>query len=379
MPERLSMTPISYMTDVVFAVGAVLELPAVLERHGISRPFIVTDHGVVAAGVSKAVFNVIGRAPVFDGTPANPTEEAVSWAISAFKAASANGIIALGGGSVIDLAKALALLATHPGSLSDYVAIANGGQRITSAVAPLIAVPTTSGSGSEVGRAALIVTNQRRKLALISPHLLPRCSICDPELTASMPPLLTAGSGMDAIAHCIETLLSPRFNPPAEAIALDGLRRAFLNIERAMQCPSDMQARSEMMMASLEGGLCFQKGLGAVHALSHALGALENPILHHGTVNGILLPAVLRFNADASPEKYVRIRSALQLPERSDLADLLSDLQRKLRLPIRLGELGVDRQMLPLLASVAMHDLSHATNPRSVTQEDYFELLSDSF
>jgi alcohol dehydrogenase class IV len=269
------MTPISYMTDAVFGVGTVRELPGILERFRISSPFIVTDRGVVAAGLSKAVTHHIGDAPMFDETPANPTEKAVGLAISAFKAASADGIIALGGGSVIDLAKALALLATHPGSLSDYVAVANGGERITSAVAPLVAIPTTSGSGSEVGRAALIVTNERRKLALISPHLLPRCAICDPELTVSMPPSLTAGSGMDAIAHCIETLLSPRFNPPAEAIALDGLRRAFLNIDRAMQCPSDMQARSEMMMASLEGGLCFQKGLGVVHALSHALGTTQ--------------------------------------------------------------------------------------------------------
>jgi hypothetical protein len=367
------------MTDVVFAVGAVRELRSVLDRHRIARPFMITDRGVVAVGLTEVVTDVIGRAPMFDQTPPNPTEEAVLRAVSAYKTASADGIIALGGGSVIDLAKAVALLATHPGSLSDYVAIADGGERITGAVAPVIAVPTTSGSGSEVGRAALIVTSGRRKLAIISPRLLPRCAVCDPALTASMPPMLTAGTGMDAIAHCIETLLSPKFNPPAEAIALDGLQRAFFNIERAARHPSDMQARSEMMMASLEGGLCFQKGLGAVHALSHALGALEVPVLHHGTVNGILLPAVLRFNEDACPEKYARIRSTLQLPERNDVADVILELQRKLGLPIRLGELGVDRQSLPLLATEALRDLSHATNPRILTQGDYLRLLRDSF
>jgi alcohol dehydrogenase class IV len=269
-------------------------------------------------------------------------------------------------------------MAAHPGALPDYAAIVNGGERITNAVAPVIAIPTTSGSGSEVGRAALIVTKDRRKLAIISPHLLPRCAICDPGLTVSMPPMLTAGTGMDAIAHCIETLLSPRFNPPAEAIALDGLQRGFFNIERAVQCPSDMQARAEMMMASLEGGLCFQKGLGAVHALSHALGALETPVLHHGTLNGILLPAIVRFNEPVCSEKYARIRSALRLANERDLADVLKQLQRRIGLPTGLGELGVDRDILPRLARAAMQDLSHATNPRTAAEQDYFSLLSES-
>jgi alcohol dehydrogenase class IV len=373
------MATISYMTDVVFAVGAVGELKTLVTRHGIARPLIVTDVGVIAAGLIDPLLTGLGRCPVFDQTPANPTEEAVERAVSIFKAASADGIIAVGGGSVIDLAKAVALMATHPGALPDYAAIVNGGERITGAVAPLIAVPSTSGSGSEVGRAALIVTKDRRKLAIISRHLLPRCAVCDPALTISMPPMLTAGTGMDAIAHCIETLLSPRFNPPSEAIALDGLARAFFNIERAMRTPADIQARSEMMMAALEGGLCFQKGLGAVHALSHALGALQAPVLHHGTLNGILLPAVLRFNEAVCANKYARIRSALGLSRGEDLAGAMTDLQQKAGLPTRLRDLGVTRESLPKLAGQAMHDLSHATNPRTATVDDYLQLLVDSF
>jgi alcohol dehydrogenase class IV len=373
------MTPISYMTDVLFAAGALHELPAVLQRYRIARPFIVTDRGVVAAGLVRLVSGAIDRAPMFDDTPANPTEQAVEAAVAAFKAASADGIVALGGGSVIDLAKAVALMATHPGALPDHAVIANGGERITAAVAPVIAVPTTSGSGSEVGRASLIVTKDRRKLAFISPHLLPRCAICDPALTMSMPPMLTAGTGMDAVAHCIETLLSPRFNPPAEAIAIDGLQRGFFNIERAVAHPSDIGARAEMMMASLEGGLCFQKGLGAVHALSHALGALETSVLHHGTLNGILLPAVLRFNESVCAEKYARIRSALGLPDRADIAEAMAVLQHRIGLPARLGELGVGRKSLPHLAAAAMRDLSHATNPRTASEDDYLQLLNDSF
>jgi 4-hydroxybutyrate dehydrogenase len=373
------MTIISYMTDVLFDTGAIRELPCLAARHQIRRPFIITDEGVAAAGLSTVATAGLGHCPIFDATPPNPTETAVELAVAAFKGASADGIIAVGGGSVIDLAKAVALAATHPGPLPDYAAIANGTERITRAVAPVVAVPTTSGSGSEVGRAALIVLRDRRKVAFISPYLLPRCAICDPALTISMPHSLTAGSGMDAIAHCIETLLSPRINPPAEAIAIDGLQRAFSNIERAIQLPSDTLARSEMMMASLEGGLCFQKGLGAVHALSHALCALDAPALHHGTVNGVLLPAVVRFNEMVCAQKYGRIRSALHLAPELDLADRLAEMQRSVGLPTRLRDLGVKHESLQHVAREAMHDLSHLTNPRSANEDDYLRILNESF
>jgi 4-hydroxybutyrate dehydrogenase len=372
------MTVISYMTDVLFDVGAISELPSVIARHAISRPLIVTDKGVAAAGIVEKVTSGLVKCPIFDATPPNPTEVAVEVAAATFKAASADGIIAIGGGSVIDLAKAIALAATHSGRLADYAAIAGGTERITSAVASVIAVPTTSGSGSEVGRASLIVLRDRRKVAFISPHLLPAYAICDPALTVSMPPSLTAGSGMDAIAHCIETFLSPRLNPPADAIALDGLQRAVSHIERAVQVPSDMLARSEMMMAALQGGLCFQKGLGAVHALSHALCA-EAPHLHHGTLNGVLLPAVLRFNEVMCLEKCSRIRSALRLTAEADLVDALGKLQRRLGLPVRLRDLGAKREILPNVARGAMQDLSHSTNPRSLGAADYMRILEESF
>ncbi len=190
----------------------------------------------------------------------------------------------------------MALLATHPGPLANYAAILGGVPKITAATAPVVAIPTTAGTGSEVGRAALITLSDGRKLGFISPHLIPKAAICDPELTLGLPPRLTAATGMDAVTHCVETYLSPRFNPPAEAIALDGLARAVGSIERAVADGTDRTARQELMMAALEGGLTFQKGLGAVHALSHPLGGLKEPSLHHGTLNAVLLPAVLRFN-----------------------------------------------------------------------------------
>ena len=372
------MTFISYMTDVVFDVGAIGEIPSVVARHRMGRPFIVTDRGIAAAGLIEMATAALGHCPTFDATPPNPTESAVELAAVAFKDASADGIIAIGGGSVIDLAKAVALSATHSGFLADYAVVSRGAERITAGVAPDNAVPTTSGSGSEVGRASLIVLRDRRKVAIISAHLLPRCAICDPALTASMPPSLTAGTGMDAIAHCIEAFLSPRINPPADAIALDGLERAVSTIERAVAAPSDMIARSEMMMAALEGGLCFQKGLGAVHALSHALCA-EAPLLHHGTLNSILLPAVLRFNETMCLDKYDRIRSALRLASRVDLADAVAKLQGSLGLPARLRDLGVNRECFANVAHGAMHDLSHATNPRTTSEDDYVRILEESF
>ena len=372
------MNIISYMTDVLFEIGAISELSSVVARHGIRRPWIVTDQGVAAAGLIEKTTSGLGRCPIFDATPSNPTQAAVELGAAAFNASSADGIVAVGGGSVIDLAKAVALAATHSGPLTDYAAIAGGEERITAAVAPVVAVPTTSGSGSEVGRASLIVLRDRRKVAIISRYLLPRCAICDPALTMSMPPSLTAGSGMDAIAHCIETFLSPRVNPPAEAIALDGLERAVSHIERAIRVSSDTFARSQMMMAALEGGLCFQKGLGAVHALSHALCA-DAPLLHHGTLNGILLPAVLRFNETACLQKYDRIRSALRLGAEADLADALAKMHRSLGLPARLQDLGVKRETFPNVTRGAMHDLSHATNPRTASEEEYARILEESF
>ncbi len=204
----------------------------------------------------------------------------------------------------------MALRATHAGQLAEYALIEGGAGRI-GPVAPLIAVPTTAGTGSEVGRAALITLRDGRKLALISGHLIPARAICDPELTLGLPPLLTAATGMDALTHCIETFLSPRYNPPADAIALDGAGRAMRFLPRAVAEGGDREARAEMMMAALQGGLTFQKGLGAVHGLSHALGAIPDPVLHHGTLNAVILPAVLRFNAPAAAAKYPRLARAM--------------------------------------------------------------------
>ena len=344
-----------------------------------TRPLLVTDAGVRAAGLVDEVGRACAvEAVVYDATPSNPTEEAVEAATELYRAERCDGVVAVGGGSPIDLAKGVALLATHRGPLAGYAAVLGGVPRITAAVAPVVAVPTTAGTGSEVGRAALITLRDGRKLGFISPHLIPKAAVCDPELTLGLPAWLTAATGMDAVTHCVETYLSPRFNPPAEAIALDGLVRAVRWIEPAVADGGDRTARHEMMMAALEGGLTFQKGLGAVHALSHPLGGLKEPSLHHGTLNAVLLPPVLRFNAPEAAEKYRVLRSVLQLPAAACLAEFFADLTLRLGLPTSLRRMGVPEGCLPDIARNAILDHSAATNPRRASERDFLALLTDA-
>ncbi|MEX0760747.1 MAG: iron-containing alcohol dehydrogenase, partial [Tistlia sp.] len=281
--------------------------------------------------------------------------------------------------SSIDLAKGVALLATHPGPLEQYAAILGGVPKITERVAPLIAIPTTAGTGSEVGRAALITLRDGRKLGFLAPHMIPRVALCDPELTLGLPARLTAATGMDAITHCVETFLSPRDNPPAEAIALDGLARGWSHIRRAVAAGSDRQARREMLLSSLMGGMTFQKGLGAVHAMSHPLGGLDSPRLHHGTLNAVILPAVLRFNAGHVGDKYARLARVLGLPEAADLAEAVEGLNADLGLPASLREMGVPAEVLPRMVEGALADHSNASNPRQATKADYEALFAAAY
>jgi len=372
------LADIFYLSHIRFGYGALDELGAAMSGLDIARPLVVTDMGVRAVGLLDRVLATCPVPAVFDGTPTNPTEEAVAAALALYRAEGCDGVIGLGGGSPIDLAKGVVLLATHPGPLADYAAILGGVPRITAATAPVIAIPTTAGTGSEVGRAALITLADGRKLGFISPHLIPKAAICDPELTHGLPPRLTAATGMDAVTHCVETYLSPRYNPPAEAIALDGLARAVDAIERAVQDGADHNARREMMMAALQGGLTFQKGLGAVHALSHPLGGLKEPSLHHGTLNAVLLPTVLRFNEPAASEKYRTLRRTLGLPETASLPEYFAALTARLGLPPSLRAMGVSESCLPAIAHHAALDHSAATNPRPASEADFLAMLREA-
>jgi len=369
---------ISYLTTTEFGPGSLAKLADGLTGLGIRRPLLVRDRGLAATPLVERVRALCpAGTPLFLDVPTNPTEEAALAALEVYRGEGCDGLVALGGGSPIDLAKAVGLLATHPAPLARYAAIDGGMAHITAAVAPLIAIPTTAGTGAEVGRASLMTLADGRKVGIISQHLIPRLALCDPELTLGLPAWLTAATGLDALSHCIETFLSPRDNPPAEAIALDGAGRIWRNLERAFADGSDLAARTELMMGALEGGLTFQKGLGAVHALSHALGSLKEPSLHHGTLNAILMPPVIRFNAGHVGDKLERIKAALGLPAQADLAAELEALNRRLNIPAGIRTLGVTEAMLPGIVEKALADHSNATNPRAATREDYMALLRE--
>ena len=376
------MALISYLTTIRLDAGAIGDLGQDLLDLNIRRPLIVADAGVVAAGLVERVrvtSPLLVAAPLFDAVPSNPTEAAAMAAADLYRAQDCDGIVAVGGGSPIDLAKAAALLASHPGPLARYAAILGGQPLITGAIPPVIAVPTTAGTGSEVGRAALITLEDGRKLGFISAHLIPKRAVCDPDLTLGLPPRLTAATGMDALTHCIETYLSPRDNPPAEAIALDGLARAAQWLPVAVTDGANRVARREMMMAALEGGLTFQKGLGAVHSLSHALGALKAPSPHHGTLNAVLLPTVLRYNAEAAREKYGALRRALGLTADADLATYIETLNQRLDMPTSLSAMGIPADCLDAMAEAAFADHSTPTNPRRASVTDFRAMLAEAY
>lgn len=378
------MSLINYVTRVQFGFGELATLKAELELAGISRPMVVTDKGVRQLGFLDRIETVLGEAPagVYDDTPGNPNEAAVRAATELFKTVGADGIIAIGGGSSLDLAKAVAILAAHGGTLKTYAVIEGGLEKITARTWPTIAIPTTSGTGSEVGRGAIVILDDGRKVGLLSPHLIPRAAIVDPDLTMTLPAMLTAATGMDAISHCIETYLAPSFNPPADGIALEGLRRAWTHIRRATENPEDREARANMAIAATMGAMAFQKGLGCVHSLSHALGGL-NPKLHHGTLNAVFMPAVLDFNRDApaqaGEDKYARMADAMGLAAGTQVREAVKDMTAAIGLPVSLSELGVPKDLFDRIVTGALADHSHKTNPKEASAEDYRQMLEASF
>ena len=375
------MPTITYLTTIQFDFGIVKTLGDEAKAVGIKRPLVVTDKGIRNCGLLDRVLqNLPNRMSVsiYDGTPENPTEAAVLEALAQYREAECDGMIAVGGGSPMDLAKGVGILVAHKPPLEQYAAILGGAAKISDKVAPVIAVPTTAGTGSEVGRGAILTLNDGRKLGFASPNNIPKRAICDPELTIGLPKRLTAATGMDAVAHCVETFISPIVNPPAEGIAIEGLRRAMSHIERAVADGGDREARWEMMMAAMMGAMSFQKGLGAVHAISHPLGGLQEPRLHHGTLNAVVMPAVLRFNAGHVGDKYDRLCDAMNLDRGSDLPVFIESFNAKLGLPQNLREMGVQESVVPNMAAAAELDHCNATNPRPATKDDYLFLIGEA-
>ncbi|GMG82774.1 iron-containing alcohol dehydrogenase [Paralimibaculum aggregatum] len=372
------MTLITYLTRIHFADGVLEDaLKAELEALGIARPLVVTDRAPGDALRARMLAALPeDTAPALAELPARPDEAAAMAALERYRAGGCDGILGFGTGPALDLAKALRVLAGQGGRLAAYAVSEGGGGRIRcGGLAPMIAVPTTAGSGSEVAPDATVLGQDGRALTLSSRHLVPSAAICDPTLTLAMAPRETAETGMDALSRCIETYLARGYNPPADGIALDGLARAAGNLRRACAHGDDLAARREMMAAALNGALALQKGLGAAHAIAHALGALPGVAVAHGAVNAVMLPHVLAFNAPAIGDRLGAIRAALGLPPDAVVSEALVGLAAEVAMPGRLGEMGLTAAHVEAAAPLAERDRHNGTNPRRASGRDYAELM----
>ena len=379
----------AFPTRIVFGPGALRELGGETGRLGMKRPLLVTDRGVVGCGLAGRVTAEANRAglsvTLFDGVSSNPVEQNVFDGLEKYRAGKCDGIIALGGGSAVDTGKAVRLRVTHGLPLEEYDDLVNGGEKIGSDLPPMVAMPTTAGTGSEVGRSAVIILKATdRKTVIFSPYLIPSAAITDPELTLGMPPGLTAGTGLDALTHNVEAYLSLGYHPMCDAIALHGTRLAVRNLAAAVRDGKNLVARTEMMMAAMMGAVAFQKGLGAVHSLAHPLSSIAN--LHHGTANGILLPPVLEFNKLTSEERLRDIAAAMDLDVAGKSASEAADeaiervrrLLKEVGIPDRLSAFGITREMIPALAKKAMEDGCRRLNPRPCSEADMVALYERS-
>ncbi len=370
------MPLIQYLSRISFDFGAIATLGDEIARLGLERPLLVTDEGVAYAGILELALDVAkpSEPVVYDGTTENPTEQSLLKCLEIWKDKGCDGVIALGGGSPIDLAKAVALLTSHGGNLADYNVKTGGSERI-GRVSPQIAIPTAAGTGAEVGRACVMSLRDGSKCVAVNLNMVADTVICDPDLTLSLPRRLTAATGIDALSHGVEACCSTWENPPAAAIGLDAVRRAVRWLPAAVEDGADRQARWEMMMAALMGGMCLQKALGGAHAMATPLGELH---LHHGTLIGVLLPHVLGFNKGWADAAYADLRAAMNVPDPVELHDWMTGFVEGIGLPTTLGALGVERAMLPEIAEKAARDHLAATNPRPAVAGDYLNLLTEA-
>jgi len=364
----------SFPTTILFGAGAIERLPEELHKRGISHPLLVTDAGLARTPVFARVRS-LAPAAVFCGVEPNPTEDNVAEGVACYHENRCNGVVGLGGGSPLDAAKAIRLKVTHELPLAEYDDLLDGANRISANVAPYIAIATTAGTGSEVSRSTVItITATNRKTVVFSPHLMPTVAIADPELTLDLPGRLTAGTGMDAFTHNVEAYIAKGYHPICDAIAISGAGLVWDNLPRAMAEPRDLEARANMMMASMMGAIAFQKGLGAVHSLAHPLSS--DCGMHHGTANAVLLPVVLEFNRPAVAGRLADLEAQLGGGE---IAAQVRDLNRRVGIAPRLRDYGVAEAVLSALADKAIQDGCHQLNPRPCTREDLLALYRAAY
>jgi 4-hydroxybutyrate dehydrogenase len=377
----------SFPTRIVYGKGSIRELPDELKRAGASRPLLVTDKGILKAGLLRFITPLLEQAgiqaQVFSAFEQNPTDADAIRGGEAYRAAKADSVLGVGGGASLDMAKAIALLAHHDPPLSQYDDAKGGDAKITARVPPIVQVPTTAGTGSEVGRSTVLVIDGT-KTVIFSPFLMARAAILDPELTVGLPPFVTAATGMDALTHNLEAYVAKGEHPLADAIAIDGLRRIAGHLVRAVRNGQDLEAREQMLLGSAFGAIAFQKGLGACHSLAHALTPVAGT--HHGLANSLMLPTVVDFNRAAAEERLATAAVALgadpkmSVQERAHLCvELVDDLRAACGLPRKLSQAGVKREMIPRIVEKALADACHLSNPRPVTQADFERLIQEAF
>ncbi|HUI40787.1 MAG TPA: iron-containing alcohol dehydrogenase [Terriglobia bacterium] len=375
----------SFPNRIVFGPGAVAQLADVIVALGVRRPLVVSDPGVVKCGLLERAAAPLRKAglgwAVYDGVEANPTEASVYPGVETYHAEGCDGIVALGGGSALDAAKAIRLAITHHEPLETYDDLRDGAARISAEVPPMVAIPTTAGTGSEVGRSAVITLKATgRKTVIFSPHLLPSIALADPELTLDLPPHLTAATGMDAMTHNLEAYLAIGFHPMCDAIALRGVETVSRNLRTAVQHGKNLEARTGMMAAAIMGAVAFQKGLGTVHSLAHPLSTVAG--MHHGLTNAILLPHVMRFNLPAAGQRLADLAPMLGVDTRGLSTDAaaragiaaIEKLNADIGIPTRLRDAGGREDMIPIMVPLAMEDGCRLLNPRPTSAGD-IELL----
>lgn len=370
----------SYPTAIKFGAGRITELGAACAQAGITRPLLVTDKGLANLPVTSQTLDImeaagLGRA-MFSEVDPNPNELNLAAGLEAYKAGGHDGVIAFGGGSGLDLGKMVAFMAGQTRPVWDYEDVGDWWTRAdASAIAPIVAVPTTAGTGSEVGRASVITNSQtHEKKIIFHPKVLPSVVICDPELTVGMPKAITAGTGLDAFAHCVEAFSSPFYHPMSQGIALEGMRLVMTYLPRAYADGTDIEARANMMSAAAMGATAFQKGLGAIHAMSHPIGAQFNT--HHGTTNAVCMPAVLAFNAPAIQDRFDKAAGYLGITGGfAGFKAFVDEFNDSLGIPRGLGALGITEAAIPALVKDAIKDPSCGGNPIELTEENLTQLF----
>jgi 4-hydroxybutyrate dehydrogenase len=389
VPGEPVVIEMSYPTRVVLGAGALQRVAAHVQRLGMQRPLVVTDAGVVKAGLAPRLYAALEQGGIafskFERVEPNPTERDVFGGLDAYRNGKCDGVIGIGGGSPLDTAKLVALMVNHEPPLSRYDDATGGDKHVRDAVPPIVAIPTTAGTGSEVGRSGVATLKDTgRKTVIFSPYLMPSVAICDPELTYGLPQGPTAATGMDAFTHCLESYIATGFHPLADAVALDGIARVARSLAVAVEDGHNLVARTDMMIAAIEGAMAFQKGLGAAHALAHALTPLCG--VHHGLANAVVLPAVLEFNRAACTARLARAAVAMgdnSMTREEVLAGNAIERVRKLKarigIPERLREVGVKESDLPAIAQKAFQDASHLTNPRKCSEEDLLSLARAAY